>query len=73
MGRWDPAKKRQNHAKLRLAELKRAFPHLGDDVLAHTTLRELSQAARRAGRNQSSLPQGVRQPTEGCGEASEST
>ena len=56
MGRWDPAKKRQNHARLRLQELKKAFPHLTEDALLHATLRQLSQAARRAGLNQTALP-----------------
>ena len=56
MGRWDPEKKRQNHARLRLQELKKAFPHLTEDALLHATLRQLSQAARRAGLNQTVLP-----------------
>ena len=56
MGRWDPAKKRKNHARLRLQELKKAFPHLTEDALLHATLRQLSQAARRAGLNQTALP-----------------
>eukprot|EP00969_Alexandrium_andersonii_P215102 9499911-Alexandrium_andersonii.AAC.1 len=56
MGRWDPAKKRANHAKVRLRELKQAFPHLPDDILTRATLRQLDQALRRSGLNQTPLP-----------------
>eukprot|EP00969_Alexandrium_andersonii_P369798 15475941-Alexandrium_andersonii.AAC.1 len=56
MGRWDPAKKRANHAQVRLRELQRAYPHLPDDILSRATLRQLDQALRRSGWNQSPLP-----------------
>eukprot|EP00969_Alexandrium_andersonii_P267382 11816036-Alexandrium_andersonii.AAC.1 len=67
MGRWNPVKKRENYAKLRLREIQRAFPHLADDALSHVTLRQLSQALRRAGRNQSSLPRGERRDSGAAG------
>ena len=76
MGRWDPEKKRHNYGKLRLQDLRKQCPelavNLGDDSLSRSSLRQLSKAVRRAGRNQSSLPQigsqGQQQPA-GCSEA----
>ena len=61
MGRWDPEKKRHNYGKLRLQDMRKQCPelavNLGDDSLSRSSLRQLSKAVRRAGRNQSSLPQ----------------
>jgi hypothetical protein len=57
MGRWDPAKKRQNYARLRLQELRKRFPHLPEDILSRVSLRDLNTAVRRAGTNQTVLPE----------------
>jgi len=56
MGRWDPAKKRQNYARLRVQELRKVFPLLPEDALQRaSSLRGLSTAVRRAGANQTVL------------------
>ena len=47
------AKERAKHARRRLRELRVICPDLPDDVLAHTSLRTLSVAVRRAGRRPS--------------------
>ena len=44
------AKERAKHARRRLRELRVIWPDLPDDILAHTSLRTLSVAVRRAGR-----------------------
>ncbi len=44
------ARERAKHARRRLRELRAICPDLPDDVLAHTSLRTLSAAVRRAGR-----------------------
>ncbi len=44
------ARQRAKHARRRLRELRAICPDLPDDVLAHTSLRTLSVAVRRAGR-----------------------
>ena len=44
------ARKRAEHARRRLRELRTICPDLPDDVLARTSLRTLSVAVRRAGR-----------------------
>ena len=44
------ARERAKHARRRLRELRAICPDLPDDVLAHTSLRTLSVAVRRAGR-----------------------
>ena len=44
------ARDRASYAKRRLRELRVVCPELPEDVLAHTSLRTLSFAVRRAGR-----------------------
>ena len=60
------ARDRAEHAKRRLRELRAICPDLPEDVLAHTSLRTLSFAVRRAGRRppaQTALKTEARAPT----------
>ena len=68
------ARDRAKHARRRLRELRAICPDLPDDVIAHTSLRTLSFAVRRAGRGppaQTALKTEAHAPTaksQRCGE-----